>query len=99
MGWDWTQNDLDMKQDWTKMFTHQSCVLLQVFLWITLHHSEPAEPVVDLELVRAQLIQLVAQFPERWSLQSAHNLSLAFFTTMTQISVFEHEVSLLLQCK
>jgi hypothetical protein len=55
------------------MFTHQSCLLIQVFLWITLNQRKPVEPEMDLQLVRSQVIQLATQFLDGVPLQSIHN--------------------------
>lgn len=52
------------------MFTHQSCLLLQVFLWIALDHSKSTEPKMDLQIICAQHIHLVPQFSEGGTLQS-----------------------------
>ena len=68
------------------MFTHQSCLFLQVFLWITLDHSKSTEPKMDLQLISAQHIHLVTQFSERGTLYPVHkyNDELRFTRIMSQ---------------
>ena len=52
------------QQSSLKMFTHQSCLFLHVFLWSTLDHSESTKPKMDFQLICAQHIHLVTQFSE-----------------------------------
>jgi len=68
------------------MFTHQRCLFLQVFLWITLDHSKSTEPKMDFQLICAQHIHLVTQISEGGALYPVHkyNGKLRFRISMSQ---------------